>query len=351
MTILGVETSCDECSLALVEDGTRLIAQTIATQVDVHAPYSGVVPEIASRKHTEWILDVYHKTMNDAGLQAGDIDGIAVTNRPGLSGSLVVGLSFAKAMALSLGVPLIGVNHIPAHLYAPQLEHEMGYPFLGLLVSGGHTLIALMHGFDDMEILGTTVDDACGEAFDKVAKFLELGYPGGVIIDRLAKSGSSEAFRFPTSSISDGPYRYDVSYSGLKTAVANQMDKFWNRDYPKTNENIAAAFQKAAIDTLVTQLERAVADTGVRTVVVGGGVAANSYLRQSLLSRDDLDAVFPSMELCTDNGAMIAGLGYHYLSAGVADDLSVGVSARVGEYRPKRKKWSEPWGYVKQEAQ
>ncbi|MFP4565017.1 MAG: tRNA (adenosine(37)-N6)-threonylcarbamoyltransferase complex transferase subunit TsaD [Spirochaetaceae bacterium] len=336
MTILGVETSCDECSVALVEDGRRIIAQRIASQIEFHAPFSGVVPEIASRKHTEWILDVYTRTLEDAGASAGDIEGVAVTTRPGLSGSLAVGLSFAKALALGLGVPIVGVNHILAHLYAPHLEYEIDYPYLGLLVSGGHTLIALVRAVEDIEVLGTTVDDACGEAFDKVAKFLELGYPGGVVIDRLARSGSAEAFAFPVSTVKTGADRYDVSYSGLKTAVANQMERFRTPGYEATNENIAASFQKAAIETVLTQLERAVADTGITTVVVGGGVAANSYLRERLGGREDLRAVFPSMELCTDNGAMIAGIGYHLLRAGGGDDPALGVSARVSGYRRPR---------------
>ena len=336
MTILGVETSCDECSIALVEDGRRLIAQQIASQIEFHAPYSGVVPEIASRKHTEWILDVYNRTLADAGATPADVEGIAVTTRPGLSGSLVVGLSFAKALALGLGVPIVGVNHILAHLYAPHLEYEIDYPYLGLLVSGGHTLICLVRGVEDIEVLGTTVDDACGEAFDKVAKFLDLGYPGGVVIDRLARSGDPQAFSFPVSTVNTGPGRYDVSYSGLKTAVANQMEKFRTPGYEATNENIAASFQKAAIETVLTQLERAVADTGITTVVVGGGVAANSYLRERLGDRGDLRAVFPSMELCTDNGAMIAGIGYHLLLSSGGDDLSLGVSARVSGYRRPR---------------
>lgn len=333
MTILGVETSCDECSIALVEDGRRLIAQQIASQIDFHAPYSGVVPEIASRKHTEWILDVYTRTLEDAGMSPANIDGIAVTTRPGLSGSLVVGVSFAKALAFGLGVPIVGVNHILAHLYAPRLEYEVAYPYLGLLVSGGHTMIARVHDVSDIEVLGTTVDDACGEAFDKVAKFLELGYPGGVVIDRLARLGNPDSFSFPLATVDSGPGRYDVSYSGLKTAVANQMEKFRAPGAEATNENIAASFQKAAIETVLVQLHRAVRDTGIRSVVVGGGVAANSYLRERLSGRDDLRAVFPSMELCTDNAAMIAGLGYHLLQTGGGDDLSIGVSARVEGYR------------------
>jgi N6-L-threonylcarbamoyladenine synthase len=336
MTILGVETSCDECSIAVVEDGRRLIAQRIASQIDFHAPFNGVVPEIASRKHTEWILDVYRETLSAGGLASEDLDGVAVTTRPGLSGSLVVGLTFAKSLALSLDVPLVGVNHVLAHLYAPHLEYELDYPYLGLLVSGGHTLIVLARGPEDIDVLGTTIDDACGEAFDKVATFLDLGYPGGVAIDRLARDGCPAAFAFPLSTVKTGAGRYDVSYSGLKTAVANQREKFRNPDFEPTTANIAASFQRAAIETVLVQLERAVADTGISTVVIGGGVAANSYLRERLGGRSDLRAVFPSMELCTDNGAMIAGLGYHLLRRHGGDDLSIGVSARVSGYRHPR---------------
>ncbi|MFP4703393.1 MAG: tRNA (adenosine(37)-N6)-threonylcarbamoyltransferase complex transferase subunit TsaD [Spirochaetaceae bacterium] len=333
MKILGIETSCDECSVAVVEDGRRLIAQRIASQVAYHAPYSGVVPEIASRKHAEWILDVYRRTLADAGLSSVDLDGVAVTTRPGLTGSLVVGLSFAKALAMSLDIPLVGVNHILAHLYAPHLEYRIDYPYLGLLVSGGHTLIARVDEAERIEVLGTTVDDACGEAFDKVAKFLDLGYPGGVAIDRLARRGSPQAFSFPLAVVDSGPGRYDVSYSGLKTAVAGQRERFRDRRFEETPENIAASFEKAAVETVVLQVERAAADTGVDTLVVGGGVAANTYLRRRLGGRQDLRAVFPSMELCTDNGAMIAGLGYRYLKDGRGDPLTIGVSARVAGYR------------------
>lgn len=333
MKVLGIESSCDECSAAVVEDGKRILSNIVATQIEIHRPFSGVVPEIASRTHTEWILPVVRRALEKANTREGEIDGIAVTSRPGLSGSLLVGLSFAKGYAYSLGVPFVAVDHILAHLYAPHLEFDIEYPFLGLLVSGGHTIICVAEGVEDLVVLGTTIDDACGEAFDKIAKYYNLGYPGGVAIDRLAQKGSSDAFTFPTPSLHKGDHRYDVSYSGLKTAVANQLDQFWNRSYEKSPENIAASFQKAAIGILLSRLERAIDDTGIRRVVAGGGVAANSYLRKRLAERTDLEVIFPSLALCTDNGAMIGGLGYYYLARGERSPLETTVSARVPRFK------------------
>ena len=333
MNVLGIESSCDECSVALVSDGKQILAHRVASQIEFHAPYSGVVPEIASRKHTEWILPVFRAAMQDAGLTNADIDAVAVTNQPGLVGSLVVGVSFAKALAFALDLPIAGVDHILAHLYAPQLESDIDYPFLGLLVSGGHTIISRLDSPLEMEILGTTIDDACGEAFDKVAKYFEWGYPGGVVIDRLAATGDARAFDFPDASLHKGEHRYDVSYSGLKTAVVNQLDQFWNRDYERTAQNIAASFQRAAIDMIVRRLVRAVRDSGISRVVVGGGVAANSYLRRSLAERAELRVIFPAPLLCTDNAAMIAGLGFHQLQRNGSDGLDLDVSARVKRFR------------------
>lgn len=333
MRVLGVESSCDECSLAVVEDGRTILGQVIATQLEEHAPYRGVVPEIASRTHTRWIGPIYRSTLEQAGLTAGDLDAVAVTTRPGLVGSLVVGLSFAKGLAYGLGLPIVGVDHMLAHLYAPQLAGEVEYPFLGLLVSGGHTIIARAEDPFTMRVMGTTIDDACGEAFDKVAKHYDLGYPGGVAIDRLAQSGDERAFRFPTANLHKGEHRYDVSYSGLKTAVINQLDQFWGGEAEKSKENIAASFQRAAIEALLQRLFRAVEDTGLTRVVVGGGVAANSYLRSALEQREDLDVRFPPLELCTDNGAMIAGIGYHLLRRGDRDGLDLDVSSRVAGFR------------------
>ncbi len=335
MKILGIESSCDECSASVVEDGKKILSNVIATQIDFHRKYNGVVPEIASRLHTEWITSVVKEALDKSGLTLNDIDGVAVTNRPGLVGSLLVGVSFAKGIALALGKPIIGVDHIRAHLYAPHLEYDIDYPYLGLLVSGGHTVISRVESFDSIEVMGTTIDDACGEAFDKVAKFYNLGYPGGVAIDRLSEKGDPDAFRFPDPSLHKGEHRYDVSYSGLKTAVINQIDQFWNGTSEKSRENIAASFQKAAVGMLIKRVKRAVKDTGIKTVVAGGGVVANSLLRSELKKLEGAKIIFPSIRLCTDNGAMIAGIGYQYLKRGIVSDLSLNASARVQAFRKK----------------
>ena len=335
MKILGIETSCDECAASVVEDGKHVLSNIVATQIELHKIYNGVVPEIASRLHTEWIRSVVEEAISASGIDLSSIDGIAVTSRPGLVGSLLVGLSFAKGLALSTGKPYIGVNHIMAHLYAPYLEHVISYPYLGVLVSGGHTIISRVTGFDEMEVLGTTIDDACGEAFDKVAKFYELGYPGGIAIDRLSTKGDSYAFNFPDPSLHKGDHRYDVSYSGLKTAVVNQLDQFRNGNSKKSKADIAASFQRAAVGILMKRVRRALKDTGLKRVVAGGGVVANSLLRSELLDLENIETIIPSMSLCTDNAAMIAGLGYNYLEKGITSDYSLTASARVPAFRKK----------------
>lgn len=337
MLILGIESSCDDCSLAIVEDGRRIVAHTVASQVELHRPYDGVVPELASRAHTELILPTYRETLRRAGLGPEQLGGVAVTSRPGLSGSLVVGVAFAKALSFGLGLPLIGVDHILAHLYAPQLdstrEYRLEYPFLGVLVSGGHTLICKVNEFDSIEVMGTTIDDACGEAFDKVAKHLGLGYPGGVVIDRLARTGNPAAFRFPSPSLHKGEHRYDVSYSGLKTAVINQLEQFRDPACEASHENIAASFEKAAVDMLLTRVVRAARDTGLQRVVAGGGVAANTYFREAMGQHTEFTVVFPPLELCTDNGAMVAGIGYQHIMRGDRSGLDLDVSSRVPRFR------------------
>ncbi|MBN2534191.1 MAG: tRNA (adenosine(37)-N6)-threonylcarbamoyltransferase complex transferase subunit TsaD [Spirochaetales bacterium] len=333
MNVLGIETSCDECAASVVEDGKKILSNVVASQVEIHKPFYGVVPEIASRKHIEWIIPVVKDAITKAGIRLKDIHGIAVTSRPGLIGSLLVGVSFAKGLAFSLSIPFTGVDHILAHLYAPHLEHDITYPYIGLIVSGGHTIIAKVTSVCSFTVLGTTIDDACGEAFDKVAKYYDLGYPGGVVIDWLAQKGNPLAFRFPKPSLHKGDHPYDVSYSGLKTAVVNQLDLFWNKKDGKNPENIAASFQKTAIDIIADRVVMAVRDTGIRKVVAGGGVSANSYLRKRLNEEKGMTAIFPSVQLCTDNAAMIAGLGFHFFAAGEKSSYDLNAEARVPLFR------------------
>lgn len=334
MKVLGIESSCDETACAVVEDGRKILSSVVATQIPFHKIYKGVVPEIASRKHAEWILPVVRRALDEAGLRPEEVDAVAATNRPGLMGSLLVGLTFAKTLAWSLGKPFVAVNHMLGHLYAAHLERDIAYPYIGLLVSGGHTIIARVDGFDELEVLGTTIDDSVGEAFDKVAKFYGLGYPGGVIIDRLAADGDARAFDFPVPKIDKkGGHRYDVSFSGLKTAVIHQADMFLRDGFEKTDANICAAFQETACRTLTSRLFRAVEDTGLRTVVAGGGVAANSRLRALLAERTDVECVFPPLRLCGDNGAMIAGVAYHFLSRGDRSPLDTTACARIPQFK------------------
>jgi N6-L-threonylcarbamoyladenine synthase len=339
MKILGVETSCDECAAAVVEDGKKVLSNIIATQIPFHKPFNGVVPEIASRKHTEWIYDVVKEALDKAKFNPGDIDAVAVTNRPGLLGSLIVGLSFAKAFAWARNIPLIAVDHMLAHLYASQLDtsysnQALEYPFLGLLVSGGHSIICRADAFDDITVLGATIDDAAGEAFDKVAKHYNFGYPGGLVIDRMSQNGDSGSFRFPIPSLHKGEHRCDVSYSGLKNAVINQLDLFRIKK-DATPEDIAASFQKTAVEILLRALLNAAQDTGLTGIAAGGGVAANSYLRSRLAEQKELHCVFPPPEFCGDNGAMIAGIAFHYLSRGDRSPLNITASARVEGFKRK----------------
>lgn len=335
MYVLGIETSCDECSAAVVKNGKEILSNHIATQIEQHSPWSGVVPEIASRLHTSWIDGVVQAALDEAGLTLSQIDAIAVTAMPGLMGALLVGLSYAKALAWSLNIPWIAVNHIEAHLYAPHLEFDIAYPYLGLIVSGGHTLICQVNSQFDMEVMGTTVDDACGEAFDKVAKFYRLGYPGGAVIDRLAKEGNPRAFHFPKPNLKD-PNPYNLSYSGLKTAVVNQLDQFRAKDSESSPANISASFQRTAIEMLMDRVKIAVKDRNLSRVVAGGGVSANSYLRTRLKELKGVESYFPSMKLCTDNGAMIAGLGFHHLQAGHRSDLRSNAMARVSAFKYRK---------------
>ena len=344
MKVLGIETSCDETAAAVVEDGKKILSGVVATQIPFHAPYNGVVPEIASRKHAEWIYSVVKEALDTAHLNVADIDAVAVTSRPGLLGALLVGLSFAKAFAWGRSIPLITVDHMLAHLYAARLaaaantpggnrDESPAYPFLGLLVSGGHTIICRADNFDDITVLGATIDDAAGEAFDKVSKHYGFGYPGGTVIDAMAQKGDSGAFRFPMPNMHKGNHRYDVSYSGLKNAAINQLEQFRVKETEIKPEDIAASFQKTAVDILLRAVFNAAEDTGLTTVVAGGGVAANSYLRCRLAERRDLRCIFPPLPLCGDNGAMVAGIGYHYLIRGDRSPLDETASARVQGFK------------------
>ena len=333
MKVLGIESSCDETACAIVEDGTKIISNVVATQIPFHQIYKGVVPEIASRKHAEWILPVVRQALNEAGMNLEDVDAIAATNRPGLMGSLLVGLTFGKTLAWAVNKPFIAVNHMLGHMYAAHLQNEISYPYLGLLVSGGHSIIARVNSFDDLEVLGTTIDDSVGEAFDKVSKFYNLGYPGGVIIDQLSQKVNPKAFSFPVPKLDKGDHRYDVSFSGLKTAVIHQADSFLNKGFENTVENLAASFQETACKTLISRLLRAVEDTGLTTVVAGGGVAANSRLRAMLAEHSELNCIFPPLKLCGDNGAMIAGVAYHFLKRGETSPLNTTACARIPQFK------------------
>lgn len=335
MTILGIETSCDECSAAVVVDAKEILSNVIATQIELHKPYQGVVPELASRLHTEWIEQVVDAAISKAGITKEDLDAVAFTNRPGLLGSLLVGVNFAKCFASTLGIPCLGIDHIRAHLFASQIENPLEYPYLGVLVSGGHTVICKVNSYDDVDVLGTTIDDAIGEAFDKVAKFYDLGYPGGVVIDRLSQNGDANAFAFPGPTMDRDKHPYDMSYSGLKTAVINQKDRFLNPGCEDTKENIAASFQRQAVNILMKRVRLALKDTGLKRVSAGGGVAANSLLRKELkeLEKGGYTVTFPSLKLCTDNGAMVAGLAYNYFKDGYKDGPDVTASARVSAFK------------------
>jgi N6-L-threonylcarbamoyladenine synthase len=310
--ILGIETSCDETAAAIVDDGRLIRSSVVSSQADLHARYGGVVPEIASRAHVELINDVVEQALVEAGTSLNDVDAVAAVHGPGLAGALLVGVSAAKAISLAAGISYVGVHHHEAHLYAGLLEEpSLKPPLVTLIVSGGHTMLVAMEDHGRYRVLGQTVDDAAGEAFDKIARFLGLGYPGGPAIDRLAQDGDPQAVAFPRPMRGEG---HDFSFSGLKTAVVQYVRK--RPDVAVAD--IAASFQEAVVDTLVDKLLGAAAETGINSVVVGGGVAANSALRDrlELVAKDsDLRVIVPSLALCTDNAAMVAALGAWRLRA------------------------------------
>lgn len=322
MRIFGIETSCDETAAAIVEDGRRIVAQTIASQIQTHAKFGGVVPEVASRQHVESITWVAEQTFHQAKMSWDNIDAIAVTCGPGLLGALLVGLSAAKGWALATGLPLIGVHHIAGHVAASFIDTDLQLPLLALVVSGGHTEILHVDEAFHFTKLGGTLDDAAGEAYDKVARLVGLSYPGGPKVDELATVGNPTAYHFPRSMKDEDNFSF--SFSGLKSAVANELTKQRNRGQSTCAEDVCASFQSAVVEVLVEKAARAVAQTGMRSLVVAGGVAANQGLRKALTSRASQDGFhvhFPPLSLCTDNAAMIAAAGYSLFKRGVSHDL------------------------------
>ncbi len=338
MLILGIETSCDETACSVVEDGVRVRSNTVSSQVKVHSPYGGVVPELASREHIRNILPVLDESLKTAGFSIKDIDACAVTIGPGLVGSLLVGLETAKSLCFVLDKPLVGIHHLVAHLYSIALSEEKYqgdlktlYPYLGLVVSGGHTSLIIVESPLEYRQVGQTLDDAAGEAYDKVARLLELGYPGGPIIDRLAAKGDSGRITFPRPHRGSGDFNF--SFSGLKTAVVNytrkkgleniKNDVAWLRD-------ICSSFQDAVIDSILAKTLKAAEHFCLERIVISGGVASNRQLRSEAQRRlAPREVLIPPPALCTDNAAMIAGVGYHYYTAGKTIDLNTNVSSKL----------------------
>ncbi len=312
MLVLGIETSCDETSVAVVEDGRKILSNIILSQTE-HARFGGVVPEIASRAHLKTIVPVYQEALNKANVTLDDIDLIAATMGPGLVGALLVGLTFAKGLAFTSGIPFVAVNHMEGHLSANLLQHHnLQSHHLTLIVSGGHTMLVEVKEFGEYNILGQTKDDASGEAFDKIAKIMNLGYPGGAALDKLAQQGNPDFVKFPRGIIKEQSYMF--SFSGLKTAVAMYIKKLSPEEFEKQKADIAASFQEAVVDVLVTKSLRAAKECGVSDVTISGGVAANSRLRFKMkeeLNKAGCNLYYPDIELCTDNAAMIATAGYH----------------------------------------
>lgn len=317
MNILGIETSCDETAAAVVEDGTVILSSVVASQIEVHKPYGGVVPELASRKHIEAIVPVVQQALESSGIAAESVDAVAVTRGPGLVGALLVGFTFAKTWAYARNLPWIGVNHLEGHINSVFLtETPPSFPFVALLASGGHTSIYHVTGHTGVELMGQTRDDAAGEAFDKVAKMLGLGYPGGGIIGKLSEKGDPAAVKFPRSYLDKAAF--DFSFSGLKSAVRRYIETH-QADYRERAADIAAGFQEAVVDVLAYKLINAARIKACRSIAVVGGVAANERLREKVTAeaaKGGLSVHIPPTELCGDNAAMIAAVGYHYLKEG-----------------------------------
>ncbi len=323
--ILGIETSCDETAAAVVENGRALLSNVVASQIDLHAQYGGVFPEVASRQHVRTIYAIVEQALQQAHLSLADVDAIAVTRGPGLAGSLVVGINMAKGLALGRELPIIGVNHLEGHIYSswvyPADDQEPPapqFPLLALLVSGGHTELILMRSHLDYQRLGATLDDAAGEAFDKVARLLGLSYPGGPAIQKAAAEGNPRAFSFPRARL-DGTW--DFSFSGLKTAVLRTVRSFEEEKRPLPVADLAASFQAAVVDVLFSKTLQAARTYKAKEILVAGGVSANRALREAFLGQDEYPVHIPALSLCTDNAAMIASAGYFRFVRGQKDSL------------------------------
>jgi len=324
MLILGIETSCDETAASVVQDGKRILSNVVYSQM-VHNKYWGVVPELASREHMKTILPMVRSALEEAKTDLKEIDGVAVTYGPGLVGSLLIGLSFAKGLSYSLGIPFIGINHIEGHIFANFLEHsDLEFPFICLVISGGHSNLIYVKDKGEYELLGRTRDDAAGEAFDKVAKVLNLGYPGGPVIDKLSKEGRPDFVRFPRAYLEEESF--DFSFSGLKTAVAIYVSKLSKEELEKYKIDIATSFQEAIVEVLVNKGIKASLLKKVKSIALAGGVARNSRLREKLereAKKHNLKVFYPSPILCTDNAAMIASAGDFRLSRGERSNLDL----------------------------
>jgi N6-L-threonylcarbamoyladenine synthase len=326
--ILGIDTSCDDTSASVVENGTTILSNSISNQSEIHRKYGGIVPELASRKHIEMIWPVVDEALTTAGIQWKDLSGIAVCYGPGLIGSLLVGCSFAKALCYSTGIPLIAVNHLEGHVFSAFLEKSsLSFPFISLIVSGGHTCLYQVDDFGAYRELGRTRDDAAGEAYDKVSKLLGLGYPGGPVIDQLAAKGNPKAIAFPRAYLPDS---LDFSFSGLKTAVLNFVKEHGTENIEQRKHDIAASFQAAVVDVLVRKTEWAIKKMHIRRVTLSGGVAANSELRKRIKEMGqerEVELFMPSVSLSTDNAAMIAAAGYYHLKKGDVAGLDLNPQA------------------------